>query len=161
MRRIQNSFHHVYSMVLGILNRSADYERPKERQTRRVFCYVAKASDTIILERGMAVLLRLTLGALCALVTSIVLVLALTTQRVPKMLLLILPWLQLLTTAAIDRWVRVHVPPHLWVNRHAVASPSQTECPESSTTYSTALALLEGHHHPPCPLTSHTADRDL
>jgi hypothetical protein len=88
---------------------------PTSDQRQCAFGYVAKTGDIIIRERLSTGIRILILAVLIALVASIAIYRASNGLRNTSTVLLAIPTLQLLTTAAVWLWVRDRALPHLWI----------------------------------------------
>jgi|SRR5581483_838624 len=106
-------------LVHGNRGKSDSDLHPTLGQTQSAFGYVAKDEDIIALDKQRIGLLLLASGVLIALVMSIGLWMELASRSAPIQLLLVFPWLQLLATWAIERWIRRRVSPHVWVRGYS------------------------------------------
>lgn len=97
--------------------------RPTSDPRQFAFGYVANTEDIIIRDKASKAWLLLVLGALIALGMSIAAYRASNVSQHIPIVLLILPWLQLLAMAAVWLWVRDRSLPHVWVRGYSPQSP--------------------------------------
>jgi hypothetical protein len=106
-------------LARNTLNRLDSCLSPTSDQRQCAFGYVAKPEDIIIRGRSGTGWLLLIPGALIALGTSIAVYRESNGQHNTSTVLLVLPVLQLLATAAVWLWVRDRFFPHVWVRSYS------------------------------------------
>ena len=101
--------------VRNNLSKSDCDGHPTSNPTQSAFAYVSNTEDIIIREKASTVWRLLILGGLVALGTSIAVYRESNALRSIPIVLLGLPWLQLLAMAAVWLWVRDRALPDVWI----------------------------------------------